>query len=74
MRGQTRKMSLVETILSTAIGYGIAVGTQALVFPLFGLYTSWGDDLGIAAIFTVVSLLRGYAIRRFFNFLHSRGF
>ena len=32
---QTRKMSAVETAASTAIGFGVALATQRVVFPLF---------------------------------------
>jgi len=37
------------------------------VFPMFGLQASLGDNLAIGAIFTVVSLVRSYALRRVFN-------
>lgn len=37
---QSRAMSLVESIANVAVGYGLAVGTQMLVFPLFGLHTT----------------------------------
>jgi len=69
---QSRVMSLVETTLSTAIGFIVAVLTQMLVFPIWGLSTTFADDLGIAAIFTVVSIIRGYWVRRLFNWLHVR--
>jgi hypothetical protein len=37
---QSKRMSMVEAITNVAVGYGIAVATQALVFPLFGLHAS----------------------------------
>jgi len=64
---QSRKMSLVEAIANMAIGYGVAVLTQLVVFPLFGLAVSLSENLAIGLIFTVVSLLRSYWIRRLFN-------
>ena len=48
-------------------GYGVAVGTQMAVFPFFGIEASLSDNLAIGAIFTVVSLVRSYALRRLFN-------
>ncbi len=60
-------MSAVESVTNVAIGYGIAVATQVAVFPLFGLHASMSDNLAIGAIFTVVSLVRSYALRRWFN-------
>ena len=64
---QSRWMSLLEAITNIAVGYGVAVLTQVLVFPLFGLRVSLGENLGIGAVFTVVSLVRSFALRRIFN-------
>ena len=64
---QTRIMSAVESVANVAIGYGVAVLTQLAVFPLFGLHASLADNLAIGAVFTVVSLVRSYALRRVFN-------
>ena len=69
---QSSWMSLLEAITNIAIGYVIAVLTQVLVFPLFGLSASLGDNLGIGAVFTIVSLLRSFALRRAFNALLAR--
>jgi hypothetical protein len=65
-------MSLIEAWANVAIGYGIAVLTQIAVFPLFGLHVHLHDNLAIGAIFTSVSLLRSYWVRRLFNWLHTR--
>ena len=64
---QSRLMSVVESVTNVAVGYGVAVGTQLAVFPLFGIEASLSDNLAIGAIFTVVSLVRSYALRRLFN-------
>jgi hypothetical protein len=64
---QSRWMSLVESLTNIAVGYGLAVLTQILVFPLFGLQASLGENLLIGGIFTVVSLARSFALRRIFN-------
>lgn len=66
---QSRRMSLVEAIANVAVGYGIAVATQVLVFPLFGLHASLADNLLIGTIFTVVSIVRSYSLRRLFDAL-----
>ena len=70
---QTKKASLVETLLSTAIGYSIAVTTQIIVFPWFGLYVPLHDNLLIGCIFTVVSIARGFCVRRLFENLRVKG-
>lgn len=66
---QSRRMSAVESVANVLVGYGIAVTAQVLVFPLFGLHASLGDNLAIGAVFTVVSLARSYALRRVFNWV-----
>lgn len=66
---QSRRMSLVEAIANVAVGYGVAVTTQVLVFPVFGLQASLADNLLIGAIFTVVSIGRSYALRRVFEMI-----
>ena len=63
---QSRLMSLVEVVAIVVVGYALAVGAQLLVFPLFGLQATLGQSLGIGAIFTLVSLVRGYQLRRVF--------
>ena len=60
-------MSLVESLTNVVIGYAVAVLTQLIVFPLFGLEVSLTQNLGIGLIFTGVSIARSYAIRRIFN-------
>ena len=66
---QSRLMSAVEATANVAVGYGIAVTTQVMVFPLFGLNASLIENLILGSIFTIVSLIRSYALRRMFNAL-----
>lgn len=70
---QSRLMSAVEATANMAVGYGIAVMTQILVFPLFGLIVSLGENLLFGIIFTGLSFARSYALRRFFEALHLYG-
>lgn len=67
MRGQSRSHSLIEALINVAIGYGVSVITTIIVFPLFGLNISLRDNMAIALIFTLVSIIRSYLLRRFFN-------
>ncbi|TAN56915.1 MAG: hypothetical protein EPN20_17945 [Magnetospirillum sp.] len=64
---QSRRMSLVEAAANVVIGYILAVATQMVVFPLFGIRIAISDDLAIGGIFAAVSLLRGFALRRMFE-------
>lgn len=69
---QSRAWSLFEQIASTLIGLVVALATQLIVFPWFGFNPPLSQNLMITAIFTVVSIVRGYGIRRLFEALHIR--
>jgi hypothetical protein len=69
---QSRLMSLVESLANVLVGYGVAVATQMVVFPLFGLAVTVFENLLIGLIFTVVSIVRSYALRRGFEALRVR--
>ena len=69
---QSRLMSLVESLANVLVGYGVAVVTQMAVFPLFGLAVTVTENLLIGLIFTVVSIVRSYALRRGFEALRMR--
>jgi hypothetical protein len=60
-------MSLIEAIANVAVGFALAVAAQIVVFPWFGLHASLGENLTIGALFTGISLLRSYALRRLFE-------
>ncbi len=64
---QSRKMSLVEAVTNVVVGYALAIGTQIVAFPWFGLHLSLGENLMIGAMFVGISLLRSYALRRLFQ-------
>jgi len=69
---QSRLMSLVESLANVLVGYGVAVATQMMVFPLFGLAVTVTENLLIGLIFTAVSIVRSYALRRGFEALRVR--
>jgi len=64
---QSRTMSAAESVANVAIGYGIALLTQVVVFGALQIPVSLGQNLWIGAVFTVVSLVRSYVMRRIFN-------
>lgn len=70
---QSRRMSFVEALANVGVGYGVAVATQIAVFPQFGLETTMSENLTIGAIFTVVSIVRSYSLRRVFEIIRMRG-
>ena len=64
---QSRAMSLVESLTNVIVGYGLAVATQIVVFPVFGLHTTLEQNLQMGVVFTVVSIARCYVLRRLFE-------
>ena len=64
---QSRLSSFLEAVINIIIGFTINFTANALVFPLFGWQISAADNLLLGAIYTVISLVRSYAIRRWFN-------
>lgn len=69
---QTRTMSLIEAAANVIAGYGVAVVTQILIFPIFGLHTTPAQNLEIGAIFTIVPIARSFAQRRLFEAVRTR--
>jgi hypothetical protein len=70
---QSRLMSLVESVANVIVGYGVAVVTQILIFPVFGLHTTLGQNLAMGGVFTIVSLARSFLLRRLFEAIRVAG-
>ena len=64
---QTKRQSLIETLTSVFVGWLIGVILNLTVLPLFDYNITVVDSLLVSLIFTVISVVRGYLIRRFFN-------
>jgi hypothetical protein len=71
---QSRLMSLVESVANVIVGYILAIATQIVVFPWFGLEAALGEHLAIGTAFVGVSLARGYLLRRLFERLRFASF
>ena len=65
-------MSLVEAMANVVVGYVLAIVTQMIVFPWFGIEAALGEHLAIGLVFVGVSLARGYVLRRIFEHLGRR--
>ena len=64
---QTKFQSFIESTVNILIGYFTALISQLLIFPLFNINIPIQDNLLIGLYFTLISLIRSYLIRRFFN-------
>jgi hypothetical protein len=65
-------MSLLEAVTNVVVGYVVAVLTQLLLLPAFGLQLAMKENLVIAGVFTVVSIARSYLLRRLFERVRVR--
>lgn len=64
---QTRKGSVAESITNIAIGIAIGFLSNIIVLPAFGYEVTFGDATAISLVFTVISFVRSYVIRRIYN-------
>ena len=60
---QSKTLSMLETITSTVIGFIVSIGLTAIMFQSL----TWGENVQVVAVFTIASVIRGYAVRRVFN-------
>jgi len=59
--------SLIESFIDVGSGFIVAILIQIFIFPLFNLYPTIIDSIGIALIFTVVSITRSWLWRLVFR-------
>lgn len=69
---QSRRLSLIETLCGVAIGFVVSVSASLVIYPWFGHAFTLAQNMGITVIFTLLSIARGYAVRRFFNWIGAR--
>ena len=64
---QTRSLSAIEAVISTAAGFLVSLALTFTVLPAFGYAVTASHAWGITAIYTAASIVRGYIVRRLFN-------
>ena len=64
-------LSFVESVINIVVGYALAVLTQIIVFPFFGLHAMLSENLLISGLFTLTSLVRSFIPRRAFETLRQ---
>ena len=65
---QSKKMSLFEALINVLVGYLVAVIANLTILPAFGYKVTFFDGFAIGLVFTLISLVRAYLIRRIFNY------
>jgi hypothetical protein len=69
---QSRLATLFESVGGTAVGFVVALALQYGVCWWYALPLRLADNLGIIAVFTVASVVRGYGWRRLCEALSIR--
>lgn len=70
---QRRLHSFGEAVFNNVVSFGIAYGINLIVIPVFRrTLTDNQTALWLTTIFSIVSIVRQYILRRFFNWLHLR--
>lgn len=64
---QTKLGSLIEASANTLIGLVVAFISQLIIFPMVGIYVPLSTNIEISFYFTIVSVVRSYVLRRWFN-------
>ena len=64
---QTKKQSFLESITNTLVGFIISLAATFVIFPIVGVASTGAKNIAITLFFTIISVLRGYVVRRFFN-------
>ena len=67
--GQTKKLSLIEALVSTAVGFVLSFIAGLIFIPIFVGPVNTANNLALTSIFTVLSIGRGYVLRRIFNLI-----
>ena len=71
---QTRTQSLFESIINIAVGLLVSMLANTIMLPLvFGVAVSLHQNAVLAVIYTLISLVRSYCLRRYFNRRHGYG-
>ncbi len=64
---QRRRHSVLEAFANVAVGLLVNLAANALILPAFGYHPTLRQNVGLVACYTVVSVVRSYALRRAFN-------
>jgi len=66
--GQTRLSSFIEAWVNVFIGFGINFVANMVILPYFGFVgLTLAANFQIGLVFTVISVVRSYVVRRWFN-------
>jgi len=64
---QSKLGSFIEAWFNVLIGFSINFSANLVILPMFGFNITVADNLLIGVLYTFISVIRSYAIRRWFN-------
>ncbi len=64
---QTKRKSLIESIAQTLIGLITSILIQFILYPIMGIPVKIFQNIIITLVFFIVSIVRGYLVRRLFD-------
>jgi hypothetical protein len=64
---QSKQKSLIESIVQTIIGLGTSILIQVILYPILGIPVTFSQNIIITLVFFIVSIVRGYFVRRIFE-------
>lgn len=64
---QTRLGSWIEAWANIFVGFAINWTANMIILPWFGFKMTGGKAFQIGLMFTIISLVRSYVLRRWFN-------
>jgi hypothetical protein len=65
--GSHPRAAIIEAWTNMAIGFGINFTANLMILPLIGVNVTASENFAIGWLYTAVSVLRQYAIRRWFQ-------
>ena len=65
--GRDPRRAIAEAWVNILIGFSINYGANLLILPLVGAHISAASNWWMGWLYTVISILRQYAIRRWFQ-------
>ena len=64
---QSKQKSFIESVIQTIIGLGTSILIQIILYPIMGIPVTFTQNLIITLVFFIVSIIRGYFVRRIFE-------
>ena len=69
---QLKRHSFIEAWVNIIVGYTINILANFVIFPIWGWSITLKQNIEIGIVYTVISLIRSYCLRRAFTHLTER--